>query len=142
MGVLSKWKNRRALLALILASAVGIFVAVASHALNWSDTSTLVVGISLTAVLASLGTPLIMLPWDQLREVDLSKEAIPPVSGPRVATQPRPWLTVRSVKSHELPTELDENGPADDARASLLEALQASLGDIAIGFPEHVHSRR
>lgn len=45
-----------------IAAVIGVFLSVASHALNWSGTTTLVVGCALVGVLALTGTPLIMLP--------------------------------------------------------------------------------
>jgi hypothetical protein len=46
--------------------AVGTFLSVASHALSWSGTLTLAVGCVLVAVLAFVGTPLLLLDDESL----------------------------------------------------------------------------
>lgn len=52
----------------LMAVVLGVFLAVASQALDWSGTSTLVVGCTLVAVLALVGTPLMLLDLDRLEE--------------------------------------------------------------------------
>lgn len=58
-----KTHSGRLLLALPFAVAVacGLFLSVASHALAWSDSSVLIVGMALAALLGLLGTPLLFL---------------------------------------------------------------------------------
>lgn len=51
----------RSAIPLISALGIGLFLAVASHELSWSSTSTFVVAAALVAVLGFLGTPLAML---------------------------------------------------------------------------------
>ena len=58
--------QRRKLAPILMAVALGAFLAIASEALSWSGTTTFVVGCALTAVLALLGTPLLLLDLDRL----------------------------------------------------------------------------
>lgn len=62
----------RKLIPISMAVLLGVFLAVASDALNWSGTSTLVVGCALVAVLALLGTPLMLLDLDHLDDALLT----------------------------------------------------------------------
>lgn len=52
----------RVVLAYVIAIACGVFVAVASNELDWSHSTTIVVGLALAALLGLLGTPLVLLP--------------------------------------------------------------------------------
>src|SRR4051794_313786 len=52
----------RVVLPVGVAVAVGVFLTVASHALDWSDTTTLVVGGAMAALLGLFGVPLVLLP--------------------------------------------------------------------------------
>jgi hypothetical protein len=54
--------NWRPILAFGLAALCGVFLAVASDALQWSNASIATVGFALAALLGLLGTPLVLLP--------------------------------------------------------------------------------
>src|SRR5438034_3925885 len=64
------FRSVRPRMALSLAAvvAVGVFLSVASHTLDWSRTTTVVVGAALVAVLGLFGTPLILLNIEPLRD--------------------------------------------------------------------------
>lgn len=58
----------------LVAVGVGLFLSVASHELEWSESTTLVVGIALIGVLALFGTPLMLLPFAEAESDVRSKD--------------------------------------------------------------------
>jgi hypothetical protein len=60
----------RVALPIAVAIGSGLFLSIASHSLNWSDTSVFVVGAALAALLGLLGTPLLLLSWESSGELE------------------------------------------------------------------------
>ena len=57
----------RIVLGFLVASALGVLLAVASNAWGWSESTTFFVGLALSAVVGFFLTPLVLLPIDVLR---------------------------------------------------------------------------
>jgi hypothetical protein len=67
----------RLVLPIATAAALGVFLSVASHELDWNATTVWVVGLVLAAVVGLLGTPLLLLPTDALAEYAARKTERP-----------------------------------------------------------------
>ena len=80
-------------LAIGVAVAAGVFLAVAKHALDWSDGTVLAVGVAMAALIGFLGAPLVLLPLvpttsDWREQVEEAAAELVAARGGRLALDP------------------------------------------------------
>jgi hypothetical protein len=94
--------NLRLIFAFGLAVACGIFLAIASEALGWSNASIATVGFAMAALLGLLGTPLVLLPL-------AAPAQTPQRSG--LVDQKDDWRTSHIIELDSISIRLNSGGP-------------------------------
>ena len=106
-----------------LAISAGVFLAVAGRALSWSDTTTLVVGVALAAMLGLLGVPLALLPLASMERPERVTRRVP--ASARLSSSGRPVSSDRVMNPYDSVTastiqQLDPNPSSTSLRDLLL----------------------
>lgn len=110
VGAMNSVLRHRKTIPIVFVGALALFISVASHELNWSTTTTTLVGGALVAVTVALGVPLALLPIGR-------RDSMPPVPGLRTGARP----AAHSWAVGTLPLQTN----AVDFRAELARGLDA-----------------
>jgi hypothetical protein len=118
------------------AAAVGVFLAVASHALSWSHSTTVVVGVALVVVLVAFATPLMLLPFETgiRRSLRPRRHRAPavPLAEQREYRPPEPSSRLAAVFISSASEVIGSNAKEDTL------AAVANLVKIQLAESEHV----
>lgn len=124
--------NLRLVLAFGVAIAVGVFLAVAGSALDWTSETTFVVGVALIGLLSALGTPLILLGPRIARHAERPGHgSTDDVNSPRFGRLAFDQAWMRGVYEH--PITLDAGGframtpKSDDLMREFEEAVLTAI---------------